>query len=296
MGLDDVKELTHTLETIFDQFRSGARALDRATLEVCFRCLDDLREYHRQLRDAGQGTVDLASRTAALLAHLAQPASPTATAPEPEPEPEPAPAPAPPPPALPPAVGPAGPSATIRLVAEFEPGLPWPDMKAKLILTRLSARARIVATEPPVDKLDEVQALPRFVVWLVAEGDPDELRALADVDGVVGVAMDAGAPPAAGAAAEPPAATASAAVEPTPEADIEPPPTVEAPAPEAAKPAGSKAPRVAERAAKPPASRGSARSRSTRRTGATASSSPSPTTAPASTPSGSAARSSPAAC
>ena len=46
MGFDQVKGLTHHLETFFDQLRSGKRTLDRPLLDLCFRCLDGLRDYH----------------------------------------------------------------------------------------------------------------------------------------------------------------------------------------------------------------------------------------------------------
>src|SRR5262249_57206007 len=57
----------------------------------------------------------------------------------------------------------------------------------RLVLNRLSSRARVLATDPPAEKLDEVDPLSRFTVILAADGDADELRALADVEGVAEV-------------------------------------------------------------------------------------------------------------
>src|SRR3712207_2561327 len=59
MGFAQVKDLTHHLETFFDQLRSHKRALDRPFLDLCFRSLDALRDYHRDLRASGRSDVDL---------------------------------------------------------------------------------------------------------------------------------------------------------------------------------------------------------------------------------------------
>src|SRR6516162_9844138 len=47
MGFQSVNQLTHQLENLFDQLRSGRRVLDRPALDLTFRCLDELRDYHR---------------------------------------------------------------------------------------------------------------------------------------------------------------------------------------------------------------------------------------------------------
>jgi two-component system chemotaxis sensor kinase CheA len=72
----------------------------------------------------------------------------------------------------------------------FEPNLPLPDMKARLVLNRLAGRGRVLQTHPPVDQLDEVESLNEFTVWLAAECELDELRSLADVDGVARIRID----------------------------------------------------------------------------------------------------------
>src|SRR6516165_3480348 len=50
MGFQSVNKLTHHLESLFDQLRSRKRVLDRTLLDLTFRCLDELRDYHRDLR------------------------------------------------------------------------------------------------------------------------------------------------------------------------------------------------------------------------------------------------------
>ncbi len=64
----------------------------------------------------------------------------------------------------------------IALIVIFEPNLPLADMKARLVLNRLSSKARILSTDPPAERLDEVDPLTRFTVYLTADCDADELR------------------------------------------------------------------------------------------------------------------------
>ena len=190
LGFDQVKGLTHHLETYFDQLRGKKRALDRPSLDLCFRCLDGLRDYHRDLRSQGRSDVDLSEHTAKVL-DLVNPSAPASTPPESEPE-RPSIAPvveAPAPAALPVAVTLAEPEA-VRLTLVFEPDLTWPDMKAKLVLNRLASKARILATEPPSEQLEEVKSLPEFRIWLHSDCELDELRALADVEGVTAIRLE----------------------------------------------------------------------------------------------------------
>ena len=174
LGFDSVKDLTHLLEAYFDELRSGKRILDRVSLDLCFKCLDALRDYHKELRAAGKSTVNLAA-----LAEQVRKISGKSSGPEPEPDA------GPPEPVRPASIGES--QGTICITLRFEPNLPWPDIKAKLVLTRLAAKGRILAAEPPAERLEEIENLSQFRVWLTADADLDELSALADVDGVAEV-------------------------------------------------------------------------------------------------------------
>ena len=72
----------------------------------------------------------------------------------------------------------------------FEANLPLADMKARLVLNRLSSKARIHSSDPPVEALDEIESLTTFTVFLSSEADSDELRSLADVEGVASVRVE----------------------------------------------------------------------------------------------------------
>ncbi len=218
MGLEGVSKLTHNLETFFDLLRSGQRQLDRPALDLFFRCLDELRDYHRQLRSEGQGSVDLSGLNTAVIAHLERAAT-----------------------AAPAAVAQPDMKDAVRIVIEFSPTLQWPDMKAKLVLNRVSSKLRVLSTQPPPDRLEDLEADRTFTIWVDTDLEHEELRALADAEGVLSVAINppiqepVAASPMVEAATivtpfEPPPPTEPAAA-PEPEPEPEPAPVVTEPTP-----------------------------------------------------------------
>ncbi len=70
MGFKPVNQLTHHLESLFEQLRSKKRSLDRPILDLTFRCLDELRDYHRDLRAKGESGVDLSGLVARVIDYL----------------------------------------------------------------------------------------------------------------------------------------------------------------------------------------------------------------------------------
>jgi two-component system chemotaxis sensor kinase CheA len=190
MGFKPVNQLAHHLESLFEELRSKKRELDRPILDLTFKCLDELRDYHRDLRAEGQSSIDLSDLVAQVVAYLhattrtsnaivATLAKPLEKKPLPPTVPITV-----PPTELPPAHAPLPESGGIALLVIFEPNLPLADMKARLILNRLSTRGRILSTDPPVERLDEIERLTKFTVYLAADANADDLRGLADVEGV----------------------------------------------------------------------------------------------------------------
>jgi two-component system chemotaxis sensor kinase CheA len=180
MGFDQVKHLTHHLENYFEQLRSGQRSLDRPTLDLSFRCLDGLRDFHRELRSGGASTVDLSGLAAAVIASLSG-TIPSAVGPPAATSRREAEA---PPDGWPEGVAPIPEGPCLLLTVVLAANLPWPDMKAKLVLNRLASKARVLATDPPAEQLETVESLTLFRLWLTADCDTEELVALADVEGV----------------------------------------------------------------------------------------------------------------
>ncbi len=70
MGFVPVNQLTHHLESLFEQLRSKKRTLDRRMLDLTFRCLDELRDYHRDLRAKGESGVELSGLVARVVEYL----------------------------------------------------------------------------------------------------------------------------------------------------------------------------------------------------------------------------------
>ena len=224
MGFEPVNRLTHHLESLFDQFRCKKRTLDRPVLDLTFRCLDELRDYHRELRAGGQSQVDLSALTPLVIAALE---IPPARTPDSSPPAQPSPSSISPAPVLPeteqrgPEVRPVDPTGFLEgndrvgVTVVFEPNLPLPDMKARLVLNRLAARGRVLETRPTVDQLDEVDSLPEFTVWIVTECALEELRNLADVDGVARIRIEPSASSTIGAGATGAGESIRPVIEPT---------------------------------------------------------------------------------
>ena len=181
MGFGPVNKLTHHLESLYDQLRSKKRVLDRATLDLTFRCLDELRDYHRDLRARGQSEVDLTGSIARVVEHLGQAQAPA--------------------PAVAATTSAAGgeawleEGAAITVVVSFQANLPLADMKARLVLNRLSTKARILSTSPPVEQLEEIESLESFRLVVTTDADESELRSLADVEGVEKIRIEAAEAP-----------------------------------------------------------------------------------------------------
>jgi two-component system chemotaxis sensor kinase CheA len=180
MGFEEVKNLTHEMETIFDQLRAKRRTLDLPVLQLFFGCLDALRDYHQELRVKGSSEIDLAALTARVVAHLRGEAEPVVAASAVMADPVDRPAAADPPAERVSAAS----ERPIGLRVVFRDGLQLTDMKARLVLNRLAAKTRILESDPPAEKIEEGVDLRSITVWLAEGSRVDELRAVADVDGV----------------------------------------------------------------------------------------------------------------
>jgi two-component system chemotaxis sensor kinase CheA len=196
MGLESISVLTHHLENRFERFRSGSRQLDDFTMNLVLRCIDFLRQCNSRLRNGEQ----LGSSTE-LLADVKELEERSAAPPITESAER--------------AVGNlqnaktdatvAPPSeffeegedsdAAVHMIVRFRAGLQLSDLKAQLIVARLSGLGEVKSTRPEVDQLADVDQLANFEVWMETHEPPAALRAVADVDGVesieiVGTAAD----------------------------------------------------------------------------------------------------------
>ena len=181
MGFDGVSELAHELENRFESFRTGERLLDKATMDVLLECVDFFRAFNaalrrgEQLEDDGRHLID---RVSALDQQLAAPHQSGAVANILSTKLE----------------DRSAETLTLegayRVRVQFRPGLQLADLKARLIVARLSQIGEIVATDPPIDEIRSIDDLPRFAVIVLCSHNPDEVRQIADVDGVESVDIE----------------------------------------------------------------------------------------------------------
>ena len=195
LGLDSITTLTHQLENRFERFRSGLARLDEPTMNLVLRCIDFLRLCVERLR-SGQ---PLGGAT-----ELLEELNELQNAPETEPSRAVAPAESDDMPAgaeSEDGVKDAGggvveegdvkegvvKEGVVVMVVRFRAGLQLIDLKAQLIVTRLSALGNIQSTRPAIEELAEDEGLETFEIRLETTTDVEQLRASADVEGVEGI-------------------------------------------------------------------------------------------------------------
>jgi two-component system chemotaxis sensor kinase CheA len=209
MGLQNIAVLTHHLENRFEQFRSSADRLDEPTMNLVLRCIDFLRECNARLRAGTElGSSSELLDELQVMEHHRETESTPAVAPSAV-----APSAVAPPAVAPPAKGAASfddpvakvvdtqkeraemPVSTHRILLRitFEPGLALADLKARLILRRLSEFGQINMTRPAEDEWETVEQLPGFELEIETERRMEEIRAAANVDGVQSITCDDGA-------------------------------------------------------------------------------------------------------
>jgi two-component system chemotaxis sensor kinase CheA len=214
MGFDRVTTLAHHLETHFERLRSGSRRFDEATADVALRFIDHLRACNSRLRDGGQQPA-VGELLDAIKSLDAPPADATAVPRTPAPSPA----------AAGVSLDPGGaggegmPSAgrvappagrRLRLAIRFAPGLPMGELRAALVLTRLSAVGTVVSSTPPADRLAAGESLATLEVILDSVAELPAIRTAADADGVEGIVIDEATAAAKAASGEPAADVATA--------------------------------------------------------------------------------------
>ena len=197
LGLDRITTLTHHLETHFERLRSGKQTLDTATINVVLRCIDFLRECNGHLR-AGEplhSAGDLLDQVKALeheagKADAVAPRRTPAPAKPPEPSPEPAdPGPKPeasmpPPPAN---DAPASSPQHWRVTIDLKPDLPMSEMKAELVVARLSELGDCVDCQPPRAAIADAERIETIEIILATAAAQAAIESAARADGVAAI-------------------------------------------------------------------------------------------------------------
>lgn len=182
LGFETVGNFAHELEDRFERYRSGQAALDRETTTLVLKCIDYFRTFLDRLRIGDMSEGD----PSALLNQLQELEQRGTSG-----------APMPPQPASAVKAKPA-PAMTVsgglKIVVRFRPGLQLADLKARLIVSRLSSIGEIIGCEPPIDDAHSFDELPLFSVTLATDRAVDEVRKIANVDGVESLEIQSGAP------------------------------------------------------------------------------------------------------
>ena len=180
MGFDNITVLTHHLENRFERFRSGMARLDEPTMNLVLRCVDFLRQCNDRLRNSQPlGTATELLAELKRLEEQALAASPKQPPPTVGQEPLPAAA----------AAARSAPAsrslddldvsdAALCMIVRFRAGLQLADLKAQLIVTRLSGLGDVKSTAPDLDQPAEVEELVEFKVWIESHVELDRLAPL----------------------------------------------------------------------------------------------------------------------
>ena len=136
MGFETVANLAHELEDRFERYRSGHAALDRETTTLVLECIDYFRAFLKRLRAS-----DFSEGDPTLLLNRLREVAQQRAADLPQPQQL--------------RTGVPAVAMTVaggfRLIVRFRPGLQLADLKARLIVSRLSSIGEIIACEPPID-------------------------------------------------------------------------------------------------------------------------------------------------
>lgn len=175
MGFERVGQLAHELEDRFEKYRSDREVIDPNTATLVLNCIDFFREFVERLRrgDAAEGDpTSLLERLSRLNAREAAVSSPNRGGTGIEKA------------VLQPIPAAMTMSGGIRIEIKFKPGLQLSDLKARLIVSKLSAVGEVLACDPPIDDMRSVDELPLFSLTLLTDRTIADIRKIANVDGV----------------------------------------------------------------------------------------------------------------
>ena len=184
MGFEVVGDFAHTLEDRFENYRSGKDQLDRDTTTLVLKCVDYFRAFIDRLRTGDANEGDPSELTRLLNEHVVK-------APIEDSEP--------------PTSRPAPildertalsmtMSSGIPIKIKFKPGLQLADLKARLIVSRLSSIGEVISCEPKIEDVRSFDELPLFSLILMTDRKLEEIRRIASVDGVESIEIDTASP------------------------------------------------------------------------------------------------------
>jgi two-component system, chemotaxis family, sensor kinase CheA len=192
MGLDSITLLTHHLENHFEHLRGGIETLDKSMMNLILKCVDFLRDAVDLLREgkplsSAPELIELLSRSVAEIRAASEDAPVHASSGSASEVHE--------------TTMASSPVATQsemrddvfiekRIIVYLDQSIELPELKAELIIARLSDLAVISRTSPDIEELGSLAALRTLQVWLETTKSDNELRSAADIVGVEMIEID----------------------------------------------------------------------------------------------------------
>ena len=191
MGLDSITLLTHHLENHFEHLRSGIKTLDRSMMNLILKCVDFLRNAVDMLREGRPlasapelieqlsqfAEIPLARSVATadeMAGPFVEPNQPSSDGQQ----------------AIDAIAALRGANVQKRIIVYLDRTIELPELKAELIIARLSDLAVIGRTSPDIDELGSLSELRTLQVWLETTKQDVDLRAAVDIVGVDLIEID----------------------------------------------------------------------------------------------------------
>jgi two-component system chemotaxis sensor kinase CheA len=191
MGLDSITLLTHHLENHFEHLRSGIKTLDRSMMNLILKCVDFLRNAVDMLREGrplasapelieqlSQFAETPLARSVATADDMdgpfVEPNQPSSDGQQ----------------AIDAIAALRGVNVQKRIIVYLDRTIELPELKAELIIARLSDLAVIGRTSPDIDELGSLSELRTLQVWLETTKQDVDLRAAVDIVGVDLIEID----------------------------------------------------------------------------------------------------------
>jgi two-component system chemotaxis sensor kinase CheA len=190
MGFEIVGDFAHKLEDRFESYRSGKDLIDQDTATLVLKCVDYFRDFVSRLRSGDASEGDPSELLKQLLDRPVQRESAKTSEEQDTPKP-----------VTSNAVSRSPGSDTvarpdllssggIRIKVKFKQGLQLADLKARLIVSRLSSIGEVVACDPKIEDVRSFEDLPLFSLTLLTDRKLDEIRKIAKVDGVESIELE----------------------------------------------------------------------------------------------------------
>ena len=181
MGFEAAGNFAHQLEDQFESYRSGVKVINREATTLMLRSIDFFRDFVTRLRQGerpDRAPTDLIEAWKRLDFNDQTPTSSRENRPTDAKSLG--------------AIPAFSISGGVRLVVTFRDGLPLADLKARLIVNKLSSIGEVIDCDPPIDEAGSFDDLRIFSLTLVTSHSIEDVRRTVKVDGVESIDIQGG--------------------------------------------------------------------------------------------------------